>query len=134
MSQKPKDNPVGERLRRYREGCALSQQQVADALLIDRTTYTKYETGSIEPNLGFIVKLASIFNVSPVDLLPMEEAVKKPLRNLKDTLPADSPIYQLSKEERGLIALFRVLNKEKRKEAKQLIANLSKKATDSSAK
>lgn len=123
----PKQKDTGERLRHWREACALSQQQIADALNVERSTYTKYETGSSEPNLTTVVKLAAIFNVSPIQLLPMEEGRAEPASRLRDTVQSDSPIYQLSKEERGLIAIFRVLSKEDRKEAKQLIANLSKK-------
>ena len=40
----------------------LSQQQVADMLYINRTTYTKYETNKSEPPLDVIYKLAKIFN------------------------------------------------------------------------
>lgn len=36
---------LGKLLRNCREGLELSQQQVADYLHIDRTTYTKYEGG-----------------------------------------------------------------------------------------
>ena len=68
----PKENSVAEKLRRYREACVLSQKQVADALNIERSTYTKYETGDTEPNLNTIVKIAAIYNVSPTELLPME--------------------------------------------------------------
>ena len=38
---------LSEKLRYYREASALSHQQVANALGIDRSTYTKYENGDI---------------------------------------------------------------------------------------
>ena len=115
---------TGERLRHYREACALSQQQVANALNIERSTYTRYETGETEPGLSAIVKLSAIYNVSPTQLLPMEEADDEPVRKLKDTVQSDSPIYQLSKDERGLIALYRALNKGEKKQAHELIIKL----------
>ena len=121
---------VAERLRYYREACVLSQRQVADALNIERSTYTKYETGVSEPNLTMIVKLAAIYNVSPTDLLPMDSVPPEEVQSLKDGLRADSPIYQLSRDERGLIALYRVLSKEEKQQAMELIGNLSKNADD----
>ncbi|MBQ9679822.1 MAG: helix-turn-helix transcriptional regulator [Ruminococcus sp.] len=118
---------VGDRLRHYREACALSQGQVAKALNIDRSTYTKYETGETEPNLNTIVKIAAIYNVSPLELLPMNAADDTSVQKLKDAVQSDSPIYQLNKEERGLIALYRVLSKEQKQQAREMIGNMSKK-------
>ena len=123
-----KNKTVAEKLRHYREACVLSQKQVADALNIERSTYTKYETGDTEPNLAAIVRLSAIYNVSPAELLPLEQADAAELDAVKDAAKAhaDSPIYQLSKDERGLIARYRALSAENKKLAAQLIGNLSK--------
>lgn len=51
------------RLKLYREMCHLTQQQVADILNINRTTYTKYETGVSEPSHEVLRKLVAIFGV-----------------------------------------------------------------------
>lgn len=118
---------VAEKLRHYREACVLSQKQVADALNIERSTYTKYETGDTEPNLNTIVRLAAIYNVSPTELLPMDAADDPRVNRLKDTANANSPIYQLSKDERGLIARYRALDKDDKKQALDLMGKLSKK-------
>ena len=118
---------VAEKLRHYREASVLSQKQVADALNIERSTYTKYETGDSEPSLNTLVKIAGIFNVSPMQLLPTESSSEARPYRTKDTSGADSPIYQLSKEERGLIALFRGIDKTTKQEAKVMMINLSKK-------
>lgn len=127
MHMESKENLVAERLRRYREACVLSQKQVADALNIERSTYTKYETGDTEPSLNTIVKIAAIYNVSPTELLPMELSDDPAVLALKDAAGADSPIYQLSKDERGIIARYRALSKEEKKQAVELMGKLSKK-------
>ena len=124
MNQRNKE--IAEKLRFYREACALSHQQVADALNIERSTYTKYETGKTTPNVKVLVKLAKIFNINPTDLLPDEPDDKRPV-HLRDPARADSPIYQLSKDERGLIARYRALSKEEKKLALDMMGNLSKK-------
>ncbi|MBQ3264296.1 MAG: helix-turn-helix domain-containing protein [Ruminococcus sp.] len=118
---------VAQRLRYYREACALSQKQIADALNIDRSTYAKYEGAASEPNLTILVKLAAIFNIPPTELLPMEDDPAEPTDRLKDVGNADSPIYQLSKEERGLIALYRSLSKEEKAQVRMMMGNMSKK-------
>ena len=55
MIYQDQDNRIGENLRRLREGCGFSQKQVADAVHIDRSTYTNYELGKICTN-GHIVR------------------------------------------------------------------------------
>ena len=125
MNQRNKD--VAEKLRFYREACALSHQQVADALHVDRSSYSKYESGSTAVNIKTLLKLAQIFNVNPTDLLPDESDGGKRPDRLKDSARADSPIYQLSKDERGLIARYRVLSKAEKKQVLELMGNLSKK-------
>lgn len=125
---------TAEKLRHYRESCALSHRQVADALGVERSTYTKYETGKSEPNLYTLMKLAAIYNVSPEMLLPDMEPDDEKLRHMRDASLFDSPIYQLSKDERGLVALFRALSREDKQEAMELMANLSKKAGRNSSK
>ena len=117
---------VAEKLRHYRESCVLSQKQVADALNIDRSTYTKYETGGSEPNLKTLVRIAAIYNVSPEKLLPEADEDVKKYQQLRDPLPSESAIYQLAKDERGLIAQYRVLDREEKKQVREMMANLAK--------
>ena len=117
---------VAEKLRYYREACVLSQKQVADALNIERSTYTKYETGGSEPSLKMLVRIAAIYNVSPEKLLPEAETDVKTYYQLRDPNPSESAIYQLAKDERGLIALYRALDKEEKKQVRELIANIAK--------
>ena len=51
-------------LKRARESAKMTQQEVADTLNISRTNITKYETGTLEPNLETIGMLAELYNVS----------------------------------------------------------------------
>lgn len=52
-----KNSSFALRLKQHRELCRLTQQQVADILNINRTTYTKYETGVSEPSHEVLRKL-----------------------------------------------------------------------------
>lgn len=57
------------RLRETRISCNLTQQQVADKLKIDRSTYTYYETGKTKPSIFTLMELAKIFEVPIDDIL-----------------------------------------------------------------
>lgn len=58
-----------ERLKFLREQQHLLQKDIAQQIGIDRTTYTKYETGSSDPGLDVLVKLADMFDVTTDYLL-----------------------------------------------------------------
>ena len=58
-----------ELLKRYRENCALSQGQVAEALSVDRSTYTYYEIGKTAPSINTMMKLIKILDIPYVEFL-----------------------------------------------------------------
>ena len=51
-------------LKRARKSANMTQQQVADHLNTSRSNITKYETGTLEPNIETIGMLAELYNVS----------------------------------------------------------------------
>ena len=60
----------GDRLRYYRtHKTKYSQKQVADMLGIERSTYTKYESGASEPSIALLKRLKQIYGVSYDELL-----------------------------------------------------------------
>lgn len=122
-----------------RTNSTLTQQQVADVLHIDRSTYAYYERGTTEPDLKAIKKLASVFNVDPTVLLPDEDgkiAVRisdvtepeesKTVKNREDEIldTRDDKIYTLSKEEKTFLSYYRVLTKEQKKSLREFFENL----------
>lgn len=50
----------------------LSQSQVAKILIIDRSTYTYYELGKIQPDIRALKELAKLYNISIDALLDYE--------------------------------------------------------------
>ena len=54
---------VGQLFRDKREDLDLTQQQVADILRVDRSTYAYYERDKIEPNLKMTKKICDILNI-----------------------------------------------------------------------
>lgn len=50
-----------------------TQQYIADNLKIDRSNYSKYELGKLEPNLDMIINLSKLYNVTADYLLGLED-------------------------------------------------------------
>ena len=66
-----------EKLKDLRTRKKLHQKDVAQSLGIDRTTYTKYETGKSEPDFETTQKLADFFGTSIDALLGRDEKPKE---------------------------------------------------------
>ena len=62
------ENMLAENIRRYRKSLGLTQDQLAERLGITLGAVSKWERGSSEPDLSFIMDLAELFHVS-VDAL-----------------------------------------------------------------
>jgi len=70
-----------ERLRELRLELGLKQKDIAEVIGVDRTTYVKYETGSSEPNVDIIKKLATFFKTTTDYILG-----KSDIRSLPDEI------------------------------------------------
>ena len=116
-------NYIGERLKLLRKTCGYSQQNIANALGIDRTTYSSYERGITIPDAELCFALSRIYNISPLDLLDAESRVFSDSGNNKsifDSFDKEDDTFEritkLSKDERQLICHFRSLTNEQRLE------------------
>ena len=79
----------GDVLRKLRTDRGLTQKAVAEALNINRSTYSFHESGKTQPDFQRVTALAAIFEV--------------PLGQMVEMLA----IGQLCPEEKSLIAIFR---------------------------
>lgn len=121
---------LNERLRRIRTEHKLTQQNIADVLGIDRTTYTVYETGVTTPSPATLVKLSQIYNVSVGYLIGVEDNHPELKRETgadfsRENLLNGDPISLLSKSERELLMYFRVLHDEKKQKVLEEIKKLA---------
>jgi len=86
-----------EKLKELRSQQKISQEELAKALGVSRSTIAGYETKSREPDLSTLVKIAAFFNVSVDYLLDSSEdsclkfkltnEEKKLLRNISSLTP-----------------------------------------------
>ena len=67
----------GEKLRAARESKGLTQQQIADQMGIDKSTYCGYETGKRQPDLTKLKLLSQILGISGDTLLETGFAQKE---------------------------------------------------------
>lgn len=128
---------LGLKLKYYRESCELSQQQIANALNVDRSTYTYYETGKTTPSASTLLKLSKIFNVpcsiflesinQELDLnsLVADSVDNKKSRGTTKSYESDEKIYDLSKEEKDILIAYRVLNKSGQEKAQEYLKKLA---------
>ena len=119
-------------LKYYRHECGMTQQQVADRLKIERSTYTYYETGKTKPDINTLIKIAKVFDISYTQLLQgVEDELEAAVADIHSG-PADDDslkyrTHATTKYEVELLFLVRNLNPKGRKEvislAKQLVAD-----------
>lgn len=112
-------------IKRLRENAGLTQQQVADMLNIDRSTYAYYEIGKTSPSINSLKKLAQIFNVSYEVLIDgASKYILADNRVQYRTIDfSDEKFYALSKEEKTLVTLFRLFSADEQTEILQKMSN-----------
>ena len=63
-----KQNQLGENITRFRKEKGLSQEKVAEYMIVSRQAVTKWENNISKPSSDKLIKLAEIFDVK-VDVL-----------------------------------------------------------------
>ena len=101
-------------IRRLRKENGLTQQQVADFLHLDRSTYAYYESGRTKINIYILVRLSQFFQISLAELVG-----ERPAATLEDGAASGAGVDamlvndsvsrfgQLTREEQYLVILYR---------------------------
>lgn len=90
-----------EMLKQLRQSRKMTQQDVAQFLGVDRSTYVKYERGTSDPPTATLVRLADYFNVSVDFLLGHAAAV---------SVPGQAAAVQLNAADAELLRKFHALD------------------------
>lgn len=116
-----KSMTLSEKLKELRKRACMTQDDIAEVLEMNRTSFSKYENGASTPPLAVLRKLAKIYSV-PLEYLIHDE---QPFIVLNESTVEDVErekneavfnFAQLSPEERKLIMKMRLLSDEKKKE------------------
>lgn len=79
---------IGERLREARKKSGMTQDQIAEQIMVSRVTVSHWENGKTLPDVASLISLSDLYNVSLDELLKgdpkMEEKVKKDAKNLRN--------------------------------------------------
>ena len=119
---------VSESLKKVRKEHKLTQQDIADVLGVDRSTYTFYETGKTSPSIATLHKLADIYNVTIGYLAGYEEnRPELKVKHMSPSLSAPSidPLAFLTKDEQIMIMCYRILQSDKKQDVIKYIKILS---------
>lgn len=114
---------LGNHLRELRRKFALTQKQVADALHIDRSTYSYYELGKTWPDPPTLLYLAKLFGIGMFELISSDDltssaflhdsdqtdSIRARKRNHGSMLTNNSKIYDLPDDEQQLILYYRIM-------------------------
>lgn len=77
---------LGEKIKLYRELNKMTQNEIADILEVSTATISKYETGTLEPNIESLKRLAETFNITVDELIKDEEKFDVSKINVLDVL------------------------------------------------
>ena len=89
---------LGEKIQRLRKQHGLSQEALAERIMVTRQTISKWELNQSMPDLDFIAQIGDIFNVS-TDYLIKEEMVEP------DELPVKKRSFRLSEKSRRILSV-----------------------------
>jgi transcriptional regulator with XRE-family HTH domain len=109
---------LAEKLKYFRKQSHLTQQQVADALSIKRSTYAYYETGKTTPKLSTLQSLSRLFNTNVDVLLDNIVSVEEGVISSPDMFKnwyTDEHMSQLSEFEQSILLRVRLLNGDDKK-------------------
>ena len=98
------------RMKSIRKMNGLTQAEVAQALNLDRTAYTKYETGRV-PSLETLFRFASLFNISPIELIIGDSENSFARIHSENPNEASNNMYLLPSEKQ-LVLRFRLCSDE----------------------
>lgn len=110
------DYSVAESLKRVRLEHNFKQKDIADALGIDRTTYSYYESGRTKPSVKTLCILSKIYNVT-IGYLIGKEANNPELRVRANYVSSEAdPIALLKEKEQQLLMFYRILDEGSKEE------------------
>ena len=88
---------VGARIRKIRQSKDLSQDNVADELGINKSSYSKIENGHTDPSLSRILKIAEILETDIREFFTDTKEVKEPAEKDKYGFASKIELIELAR-------------------------------------
>lgn len=86
-----------ECLKIYRQRAGITQFKLADMLCVSPATISKYEVGTVTPDIDRLIMLSKIFNVSTDELLGLSENSNKTIKPI-EYKPDEIELFELFKQ------------------------------------
>lgn len=93
---------VGEKIQYYRKNIGLSQEELAQKILVSRQTISLWEMDKTLPTVDNLIRLKEVFSVSIDDILCQDEPIAEPVNEPKEA-------YVFKYEKADLQALVKVI-------------------------
>lgn len=119
----PNLTEICTRMKSIRKMNGLTQAEVAQALNLERTAYTKYETGRV-PSLETLFRFASLFNISPIELIIGDSENSFARIHSENPNEASNNMYLLPSEKQ-LVLRFRLCSDEDKRKVMDEIIDLA---------
>ena len=103
-------NSVKESIKKFREDNGFKQEQISSIIGVDRSTYSKWESGATMPNIVQLAKLAAIYSVEIGKFFVFDFSLNVASPDYDDVY-GDSYLSELNDEERVFLACYRMLNR-----------------------
>ncbi|MCH5198489.1 MAG: helix-turn-helix transcriptional regulator [Oscillospiraceae bacterium] len=117
------NDELRKKLREFRKISGFTQQEIAEKLGIDRSTYAYYESGRTQIPTLKLFDLALIYNI---DVSDFGETDMIALNDPNKTKNEKSEMGKLTRDEREIVALYRLLASDsKQYELKQFLKELN---------
>jgi len=109
---------LSEQLKQIRKANGFTQQSLADAVGIERSTYASYETGRNKPDVLLLKRIANVFGVSSDFILEIDTSKNLNMSDVNVSYGKNGSqlVSTLSKKEKAVLAKFRLLSEDKKEE------------------
>lgn len=118
---KPENAILGAKLLKLRKDYKMTQSDVAKLIGMNRTSFSKYETGLAYPSLPVLRKLADVYNVGLEYLIFDDNTSIRVSDSGAKSSGTVVSVTDLEPDEKELVTKFRVLSKEKKEEILNLL-------------
>lgn len=111
---------LASKLKYFREKAGYSQRQISELLGCERSTYTYYEIGRTRPDITVLGSLCKILGIKYEQLITEDDGSMVVCDNApssEDKIDLDTKsekIYELSKNEKELVAYFRLMSEKQK--------------------
>lgn len=118
---------IGDKIKKAREAKGFSQKEVAVALKMDQSQYSKIENGKVDPQFSTIEKIANALEVKIVDLVAADDIFKDVSTYDKTLVEKIQLVEQLEDNERKSIfsIIDGLVTKQKLKQSLSTALNLA---------